>query len=259
MSERDSYEPGTPSWVDLSTTDPAAAKQFYGDLFGWEAVDAGPPEETGGYGFFTYDGKMVAGVGPVQGEGQPPAWGTYVSTDDVDAMAERATAAGGQVMVGPMDVMEAGRMAFFAHPAAGMIGAWQPGQHRGAQWVNDAGGWNWCELLTPDTEGAKAFCEPVFGWTAQVSDFGGMQYTIWNLGDAGVAGMAQMPPDVPAGVPAHWQNYFAVEDADAAVARLQALGGSLVMGPMTVEGVGRFGVASDPQGAQFGVIQVMTS
>ena len=37
MSERTSYEPGTPSWVDLSTPDPAAAKRFYGELFGWEA------------------------------------------------------------------------------------------------------------------------------------------------------------------------------------------------------------------------------
>ena len=43
MPERDSYEPGTPSGVDLSTPDPAAAKRFYGELFGWDAVDPGPP------------------------------------------------------------------------------------------------------------------------------------------------------------------------------------------------------------------------
>jgi predicted enzyme related to lactoylglutathione lyase len=258
MSERDSYEPGTPSWVDLSTTDPAAAKRFYGELFGWDAVDAGPPEETGGYGFFNFNGKMVAGVGPVMGEGQPPAWSTYVNTDDVDAMAERAAAAGGQVIAGPMDVMDAGRMAMFMHPAAGVIGAWQPGRHRGAQWVNDPGGWNWCELLTRDVEGAKAFCEPVFGWTASEADFGGMTYTVWHLGESGIGGMAQMPSDVPEGVPNFWMDYFAVEDCDASVARAQELGGTLTMGPMSVEGVGRFAVAPDPQGAQFGIIQVMT-
>jgi predicted enzyme related to lactoylglutathione lyase len=48
MSERTSYEPGTPSWVDLTTSDPASAREFYGGLFGWEAVEAGPAEETGG-------------------------------------------------------------------------------------------------------------------------------------------------------------------------------------------------------------------
>jgi predicted enzyme related to lactoylglutathione lyase len=140
-----------------------------------------------------------------------------------------------------------------------VIGAWQPRQHRGAQWVNDPGGWNWCELLTRDPAGAKAFCEPVFGWTASDVEFGGRPYTLWNLGENGIGGMAQMPPDVPEGVPNYWMDYFAVEDCDASVARAQELGGTLIMGPMTVEGVGRFGVASDPQGAQFGIIQVMMS
>ena len=39
MGERTSHAPGTFSWVDLSTTDPGAAKGFYGDLFGWEFDD----------------------------------------------------------------------------------------------------------------------------------------------------------------------------------------------------------------------------
>jgi predicted enzyme related to lactoylglutathione lyase len=35
MGKRTSYAPGTFSWVDLATTDPDAAKSFYGELFGW--------------------------------------------------------------------------------------------------------------------------------------------------------------------------------------------------------------------------------
>ena len=109
MSARTSYEPGTPSWVDLATPDPAGAKRFYGELFGWEAEDARPPEETGGYAMFRLRGKNVAGVSPVMGEGQPPVWSTYVSTDDADAVVARAKDAGGQAIVAPMDVMDAGR------------------------------------------------------------------------------------------------------------------------------------------------------
>ena len=71
MSERTSYESGIPSWVDLSTSDPAGAKAFYGAIFGWDAVDAGPPEETGGYGFFQLRGKQIAGVGPLMDPSQP--------------------------------------------------------------------------------------------------------------------------------------------------------------------------------------------
>src|SRR4051795_4531548 len=111
MSERASYEPGTPSWVDLATPDPADAKRFYGELFGWEAEDAGPPEETGGYAMFKLRGKLVAGIGPLMDENQPAGWSTYGPPDDADAAVARATEAGGQAIVEPMDVMDAGRMA----------------------------------------------------------------------------------------------------------------------------------------------------
>jgi hypothetical protein len=47
MPERTRYDPGTPSWVDLSTTDLDSALRFYGDLFGWEFQDLG--EEAGHY------------------------------------------------------------------------------------------------------------------------------------------------------------------------------------------------------------------
>ena len=92
MSERTSYEPGVPTWVDLASPDTDASAAFYGGLFGWELQSAGPVEETGGYGMFTLRGKQVAGVGPIMQEGQPPAWSVYIATDDADAAAERAAA-----------------------------------------------------------------------------------------------------------------------------------------------------------------------
>ena len=72
-----SYEPGTPSWVDLASPDLAASAAFYSALFGWEAQDQGP--EAGHYHMFEKDGVPVAGAGPIMMEGQPPAWTTYVS------------------------------------------------------------------------------------------------------------------------------------------------------------------------------------
>ncbi len=56
MPERSSYAPGVPSWVDLATTDPAAARDFYGQLFGWE-FDVSPDEQLGHYTTVTKDGK----------------------------------------------------------------------------------------------------------------------------------------------------------------------------------------------------------
>ena len=173
---------------------------------------------------FTLRGKHVAGS-PMQ-ESQPPMWSVYVATDDADAAAARVTEAGGNVLFGPIDVMDAGRMAVFAHPAGGMIGTWQAGSHTGAELVNEPGALNWNELQTRDVEGAKAYYAAVFGWEPDDQDFGGMTYTMFNVGDTGVAGAMPTPSGVPDEVPAFWLTYFTVEDCDASVAKVQELGGA---------------------------------
>jgi uncharacterized protein len=254
MPERSSYEPGTPSWVDYSAPEVDGAKRFYTELFGWDTEDAGPPEETGGYGFFMQGGKRIAGVGPTQGEGQPPMWSTYIATDDVDAAAQRAKDAGGDVIVGPMDVMDAGRMAFVMHPGAGALGIWQAGRHTGAELVNEPVSLTWNELLSRDVDGAKDFLRTVFGIEPDDQDYQGMTYTMLNVGGNGVAGLMAMPEQMPAEMPSYWQNYFAVADADATVAKALQLGATVIMEPMDAPGIGRMAALLDPQGAGFSVI-----
>jgi uncharacterized protein len=84
MPERTGYEPGTPSWVDLSTTDLDGALRFYGDLFGWDFEDMG--EDAGHYHQARLRGKRVAGVGPTQ-PGAPPmtTWTTYLAGSDASS------------------------------------------------------------------------------------------------------------------------------------------------------------------------------
>jgi uncharacterized protein len=251
MPERTSYEPGTPSWVDLATADVDASGTFYGGLFGWEVESAGPPEETGGYGFFVLRGKRIAGVGPLMQDDQPTVWSTYVSTDDADGVATRATEAGGAVIVEPMDVMDAGRMAFVMHPAGGAVGVWQPGRTIGAELVNEPGAMTWNELHTLDLDGARAFYSAVFGWTADEQEVGGSKYTVFQLGGRPLAGMS--PSSATEGQP-FWLTYFEVGDVDATVAKAQELGGSATWPAAEMEGVGRFAGLADPHGTQFAVI-----
>ena len=252
MSERTGYEPGTPSWVDLSTPDPEGAKRFYGELFGWQAVDPGPPEETGGYAMFQLRGKQIAGIGPLMSEEQPAIWSTYVSTDDADAVVARATEAGGMVIVEPMEVMDAGRMAFVMHPAGGAVGVWEPNRHTGAELVNEPGALAWNQLHTRDLEGAAAFYEAVFGW--RTADFGGM--SVFNLGDRGIGGLAPMREGMPEEVPAFWMTVFGTADTDATAAKADELGGQVLSPPSDIPDVGRFAVLADPQGVTFGVISI---
>jgi predicted enzyme related to lactoylglutathione lyase len=255
MSERTSYAPGTPSWVDLGTPDIEAAAEFYGGLFGWDVPESENAEQTGGYRQATRNGKPVAGMMPLMQEGQPPAWSTYVSVADADATAAAVKEAGGSVVAEPMDVMDLGRMAIFTDPTGAFFGIWQPGTFIGAGLVNEPGGLAWNELNTRDPEAAKAFYGAVFGWTFEDQDMGEMgTYTTINLGEGPVGGMLDMAGrGVPEQVPAHWQLYIAVADTDATVEQAKQGGGSVMVEPIDIP-AGRFAILTDPFGASFAVI-----
>lgn len=254
MSERTSYEPGTPCWIDLGTPDQDAAAEFYGALFGWRVEEDENAEQTGGYRVATLREKAIGGVMKLMEEGQPPAWSTYVATVDVDATVAKVRDAGGAVIVEPMTVLDYGRMAIVADPTGAVLGLWQAGRNVGAGLVNEPGSLSWNELETRDPATAKAFYGAVFGWGHEDHEMpGGMTYTEWKLGDAAIGGMTDITGRVPDEVPAHWMVYFAVEDADATLAKVDELGGSVNFGPVDIP-AGRFGMVADPHGASFAVI-----
>jgi hypothetical protein len=248
------YAPGTPSWVDLGSPDPDASAAFYGQLFGWEATEPGPVEETGGYRMFQQDGSSVGGLMQLQQEGQPPAWSTYVSVADADATAAAVRENGGSVMLEPMDVMDIGRMAFFSDPAGAVFGVWQPKSFAGADLVNVPTSLAWNDVRTPDPEGAKAFYSAVFGWEPGPGPEGAVDYSIWNLDGKAVGGLMPMGDNFPPGVPPHWGICFAVTDTDATVAKAAELGGTVISEPMDMA-IGRFATIADPHGATFAVMQ----
>lgn len=241
----------TPCWVDLGTPDLAGSTAFYSSLFGWEI----PPgdEAFGGYTMGTYLGANVAGFGPQQNPG-PPYWSAYICTEDVELTAKLVAENGGQVLVPPMDIADAGRMAVFMDPAGAAISAWQPGVHIGAERVAEPNTLCWIELITTDVEGSKEFYAKVFGWKHTSSEAGPPGgYTEWNVGEMPFGGMMQKNEMMPADMPSVWSVYFAVADCDAAVAKVKELGGAVIMEPQDIE-PGRFAICADPTGAMFQVI-----
>jgi len=255
MTTKTDYAPGTPSWVDLSTTDPAAAQEFYGALFGWTFTDQSD-DPSNPYWVARRDDRDAAGLmaqpAPMRSAGVPPMWGTHVSVADVDATTSQVEAAGGTVVAAPADVMDVGRLSVIADPTGAVLCAWQAKSHVGAGVVNEPGSFAWNELLTPDVERASAFYHQLFGWDAHPLEMGPMQYTEFRLGDQSVAGA--QPPPMP-GIPPVWTVYFAVADTDATVADAIARGAQVIAEPMDIP-PGRMAVLSDPQGAMFNVIRL---
>jgi uncharacterized protein len=251
------YAPGTPSWVELSTPDADASAAFYGAVMGWEATEAGPEQETGGYRMFQQDGKNVGGLMRHMRAGQPTVWATYVSVADADETADKVKAAGGSVALEPMDVLDIGRMAFFADPTGAVFGVWQPKTFTGADLVNEPNSLCWNEVLTRDAEADEAFYPAVFDWVAGRPQFDNAPegYTVWELDGKPVGGMMQITDEYfPPEVPSHWSVCFAVADCDATVAKARELGATLTMEPMDTP-IGRFAGLIDPQGASFTVMQ----
>lgn len=250
MVEVRSYPQGVPSWIDVSTTDLGAAISFYSALFGWEAEDQGP--EAGHYHLFRVRGLEVAGAGPVAAPGQPSAWTTYIAVDDADAATTGAAAAGGEVLVPPMDVLDSGRMALIADPTGAVVGLWQANRHVGARLVNEPGTWIWSECSTPDPARASAFYATAFDWDVVPMDESG-DYLVASVGGRAVAGVLPMAGDGWEGVPPMWTPYFADDDVDALAERVASLGGTVIVAPFDTP-AGRTAVVTDPTGAAFAVI-----
>src|SRR4051812_8529893 len=134
MPKKTEYAQGTPDWVDLQTTDQAAAKTFYGSLFGW-SYDDRPMGPDAVYSMATLNGETVAAIArmpPGVPEGMPPMWNTYLAVDDADAAGARVESAGGGVLMPPADIESSGRMAFVMDPTGAAVGLWQADQHIGA-------------------------------------------------------------------------------------------------------------------------------
>lgn len=245
-------------WLDLGTTDRVGAVGFYAKLFGWGSVDA--PMEKDVYTMFKlkdHDAGAVYQLSPeMLSQGIPPHWLLYVSVDDVDAAAARVAPNGGQMLMGPFDVMTHGRMAVARDPQGATFAMWQAKSHSGIGIMDEAGAFCWPELNTTDAAGAIAFYSGVLGW-GHKTDAQGLTagYNEWKVGDRPIGGMMQIRPEWGP-VPSHWMPYFQVEDCDATVASAASLGAKTIMPPTDIPNVGRFSVLQDPQGAHFSIIRL---
>jgi len=254
MGQRTSYASGTFSWVDLSTSDPEAAKSFYEGLFGWTHEDM--PTGNGTYAMMRLNGKDVAAIaGQMDQEreqGIPPHWNNYVTVEDIDSSAAKASELGGTIMMEPFDVMDVGRMAVLADPTGAVFMLWQPKRHFGAGLVNEPGSLSWNELGTKDTAKAKEFYSSLLGWSNE--DFDGGAYTIVRVGDKSNGGIRPQT-EQEANIPPNWLPYFAVADCDSSAAKAAELGGTALVPPMDVPVAddSRIAVIADPQGAVFGL------
>lgn len=253
MGTRTEYEPGTFSWVELSTPEADDAKRFYRELFGWQTEAASATA--------TQDGAAVAAISEQperqRSAGVPPHWLSYVTVASADEVAARVDGLGGSLHAGPFEVADTARVAIVTDPTGAILGLWEARNAIGAERVNDPGCLTSNELATDDVDAASSFYEGLFGWSIeQVGGGDGPKYWLIHHGGAAEGrngGMRQLSPG-EAGVPPNWAPYFAVTSIDDALARAGELGGTTLVGATQIP-AGRFAALLDPQGAAFSIFE----
>jgi hypothetical protein len=92
--------PNTVAWFQIGTDDPAAAREFYGGLFGWSF--ASDPSSGPGYDLASYAGAANPAGGIMQTSGGSENHATFlVLVEDVAAVCARTEQLGGKVLNPP--------------------------------------------------------------------------------------------------------------------------------------------------------------
>ena len=254
MAETKTSVVGAPAWLDLSSSDAQGSRDYYSKVFGWK-VEVNPDPQYGGYAMAQLNGKDVAGIGPAMSPGAPTAWTVYIGVKNADETAKKATEAGGKVIAPVMNIGSQGRMLVIQDPSGGVLGAWEPGEMKGAGVMQAPNSMVWAELNSRGVDQAIPFYKEVFGWTEKKSEMpeGQPPYSEFQQHGESVGGATAMNPMVPAEVPSYWLAYFGSDNVDKKYEEALAAGGKEMLPPMDFPG-GRFAIVQDPQGAAFGIL-----
>ena len=243
-------------WCDLMTPDMQASADFYAHVVGWTIADSGMPGMN--YAIIKAGSIDVGGMMPVppSASGMPPCWNGYIHSTGVDKDAQRAVTLGGTIFQEAMDIPGVGRFAVLADASKAAFIIFTPNSSESPAKVPDGtpGHIGWRELQSGDWQKAWAFYAAMFGWTkADAMDMGPMgTYQMFKSGEQLIGGMMTKTADDP--MPPHWNYYFNVDSAEAAVARAKSKGAKITFGPMEVPG-GQWAVNGiDPQGASFALV-----
>ena len=228
------------------TRDVSAAKRFYGSLLGWRF-------ETARRGDLPYV-LARAGTTPVGGivdvtslANAGEQWLSFMAVEDVDRSVSLVESGGGAVLVAPRDASLA-RVAVVTDPQGAPLGLAQlrreipdPAQPAASQFF-------WQEYLARDADQALSFYKRLAAYDSVVLETRlGVDYHVLRT-TRGRAGLFRIPPAV-VDVQPNWLPYVLVEDPAGLAARVQGLGGRIVVPAAPERRNGSLVVIADPGGA----------
>jgi predicted enzyme related to lactoylglutathione lyase len=247
-------------WHELLTDTPVESRRFYHELFGWEFEELGLSvgfSQNANYTLIRNKGKLIGGMidqNLLPTDADISQWVVLMSVADIDAATRHVEASNGKVFSPPVDLADRGRMAVVTDPQGAFLSLLET---RGGDPLDstetDIGGFLWNELWTSDVEAASRFYQGLANFKAEdravKQDAVNTSYRLMKVD--GVPRVGVLPNPVPDLMPV-WTTYIRVTDAaelDAIVARVEDLGGSLLLAPQDRAIGGRVALIADPSGA----------
>lgn len=246
--------PGRWIWAELFTADAAAARQFYGHVFGWEFETRGAGDRP--YTLVTNAGQPVAGMlnHPASADAaQRARWVGLMSVADVDGVARRARAAGGTMVIEPLDLRGRGRVALVSDPEGARFGLLNADGGDPPDVMPEAGDWLWHELWAHSADAMSRFYATMAPYQIEeAGEVAGRPELHLQVGGYPRAGIIEHGESGP---PSTWLHYVRVADLNVTLARVEQAGGRILIAPAPTIRQGRIAIIADPLGAALGVAE----
>jgi predicted enzyme related to lactoylglutathione lyase len=241
-------------WRDLLTNTPEASRRFYSELFGWEFEAPKVFVGVGGgnsYMLIRHNGELIGGMVDTNALGKEEnisQWITTISVADIDAAVERVAGAGGEVLNPPESIGDRGRMAIVADSTGALFAMIQTRDGDPSDSEPAQNGWLWDELWTDDVAGATGFYQAVLGfqYTDHDVEDTDKSYRVLKYADKPRAGVLKNPF---VGESPVWVNYIRVEDPSAVTAKVENLGGRVLVEAQARPIGGEVAFIAGPSGA----------
>jgi uncharacterized protein len=240
-------------WAELFTPDLAAAKHFYGGLFGWSFRDI--PLHDRAYAVASVEGAPVAGlvqVGPRTERSAQPAWLTFLSVPNVQQAGEAILAHGGKQLSAPHVYRMRGKQAVYSDPQGAVFAILNSHSGDPPDVLAAPGEWIWSALVTRDPDSAAAFYQAVFDFEVFPLQSGARgAHLVLASEQYARASVNPLPRDDSQ---PHWIDFVRVQDVGRAAEAASSLGGRVLVAPHPDRHGGTVALLADPSGAAIGVM-----
>jgi len=250
---RGQSHPGKFVWFDLVTSDLAAERRFYGEVFGWQfrVIDGAP----GSYTLIEDDGHEVGGMfehAPPPDATRAARWLALISVRDPAAAVRYVEQHGGTVIAPPATLVGRGTHALLRDPEGAVFGVLKSESGDPADTPVDEGDFYWLDLFARDPLRAAEFYRGLAGFDVSLREQppGGWRVVL-AAGGYARAGIAPLP--APIRQPG-WLPYVLVDEVAATLAKVRAAGGQVLLEPRAELLNGNLAVFADPGGGVLGIL-----